>query len=258
MPLLRSLFGQKARNSGSFMNQLSIGVWPAAIYAIGDVHGCLDQLVALERLILNDSEGLSGDKLIVMLGDYVDRGPDSAGVIDHLLQPPPPGFTRVLLAGNHEELMLNAVNGVEHEAWLEFGGIETLRSYGIDGALYRSCRAPARRQLLASHVPREHIAFLASLAVSLRVERTVFVHAGIRRNVPIDQQDRNDLMWIRKAFLDAPPLDGLLVVHGHTPVGEPEVVEGRIGIDTGAFATGRLTAVRLLAGKPPAFFTTNV
>jgi serine/threonine protein phosphatase 1 len=258
MGLWRSLFGSQKQPVEAFENQLSLPGWPAAIYAIGDVHGCLEQLKDIERLILSDPDAPSGDKIVVLLGDYVDRGPSSAGVIDHLLQPLPGGFTRLLLAGNHEEMMLNALLGAGDEAWLQFGGVETLRSYSIDPDLYRSSGSRARQKLLEGHVPSEHKQFLTNLAISLQVEQTVFVHAGIRRNIPLEQQSRNDLMWIRKEFLDAAPTDGLLVVHGHTPAEQPEVLPGRIGIDTGAFATGRLTAVRLGPGQAPVFFTTDV
>jgi serine/threonine protein phosphatase 1 len=258
MGLFGSLFGPKRRPVEAFENHLSLPSWPAAIYAIGDVHGCLEQLLELERRIVLDDEAPSGDKLIVMLGDYVDRGPRSAGVIDHLLRPAPVGFSRVLLAGNHEEMMLNAISGVGDEAWLEFGGVETLRSYGADVELLRSSAPRARQRMMESLIPREHVGFLSGLAVTLQVGQTIFVHAGIRRNVPLEQQERSDLMWIRREFLDAEPLDGLFVVHGHTPVSEPELVDGRIGIDTGAFATGKLTAVRLVDGQAPVFFTTGV
>lgn len=258
MSLFGSLFGPKPPKLRAFENHLSVPAWPAAIYAIGDVHGCLAQLQEIEQRILADDTAPQGDKLIVMLGDYVDRGPQSAGVIDHLLRPTPGGFTRVLLAGNHEEMMLNAIMGVGDEGWLEFGGLETLRSYGTDPDQFRGLAPKARQRMLQSLVPQEHVGFLTSLAVTLQVENTVFVHAGIRRNVPLDQQDRSDLMWIRRDFLEAAPSDGLLVVHGHTPVAEPEMVDGRIGIDTGAFATGRLTAVRLAQGQAPVFFTTAV
>src|SRR5690606_26097434 len=119
-----------------------------------------------------------------------------AGVIDHLLRPAPAGFSRVLLAGNHEEMMLNALTGAGDEGWLEFGGMETVRSYGADADLFRSLAPKARQKMLQSLVPQEHVGFLTSLAVTLQVEQTVFVHAGIRRNIPLEQQDRSDLMWI--------------------------------------------------------------
>ena len=254
--ILRSLFGPKAPR-GAFRNQLSFPAWPAAVYAVGDVHGCLDQLRALEQLITTDGEAIAGEKLIVTLGDYVDRGPDSAGVIEHLMRPLPHDFERVLLGGNHEELMLNAIKGLGDETWLEFGGVETIRSYGIDVALYRSSRPKARQTMLQSHIPQDHLSFLEGLALSLQLGQTVFAHAGIKRNIPIAQQNPNDLVWIRREFLDASPTDGLLVVHGHTPASEPELAPGRIGIDTCAFSTGRLTAVRLIEGATPDLFTTR-
>lgn len=257
MRFLRSLFGSKAPQPRAFENQLSLPTWPRAIYAIGDVHGCLDELMHLEQMILADSTASEGEKLVVMLGDYVDRGPSSAGVIDHLLRPMSKGFTRITLAGNHEELMLNAIMGRGDEAWLEFGGVETLRSYGISFESYRAAGAGARHKMLAGHIPHEHLSFLQNLPISLQVEQTIFVHAGIRRDVPLERQVASDLMWIRREFLDAAPIDGLLVVHGHTPTETPEAVPGRIGIDTGAFATGRLTAVRLGSGQAPVFFTTH-
>lgn len=258
MGLFGSLFRPRQKPIAAFENHLSLQSWPAAIYAIGDVHGCLEQLLALERRIVEDDQAPAGDKLIVMLGDYVDRGPSSAGVIDHLLRPAPAGFSRVLLAGNHEEMMVNAITGAGDEAWLEFGGMETLRSYGADAELFRSSPPKVRQRLLESLVPQEHVRFFSSLALTLQVEQTLFVHAGIRRDVPLEQQERSDLMWIRREFLDAEPQDGLLVVHGHTPVSEPELARGRIGIDTGAFATGKLTSVRLTPAQPPVFFTTGV
>lgn len=258
MKFFTTIFGNKVPKSSEFDEQLTIAEWPAAIYAIGDIHGCLDELLALEALILSDSTAPDGKKLIVTLGDYIDRGPNSAGVIDHLLRPLPEGFSRVALAGNHEEILLNAISGTGYDAWLQFGGVETLRSYGIDPDVFRSARSQQRQTLLQSHIPEHHLAFLNELAVSLQVEHTVFVHAGIRRDRPMYRQEKSDMLWIRSEFLEADATDGLTVVHGHTPVEQAEVRPGRIGIDTGAYATGRLTAVRLIPDIEPVFFTTAV
>jgi len=258
MKFFDAIFGNKSAKSAAFDDQLTIADWPAAIYAIGDIHGCLDELLALEAQILADATAPIGPKLIVTLGDYIDRGPNSAGVIDHLVRPLPDGFSRVALAGNHEEILLNALSGASDDAWLQLGGVETLRSYGIDPDLYRAARSQQKQILLQSHFPEHHLAFLNSLAVSLQVQQTVFVHAGIKRDRPMDRQDKTDLLWIRREFLDAEPTDGLMVIHGHTPVEQPELRPGRIGIDTGAYATGRLTAVRLIPNNAPFFFTTAV
>ena len=258
MKFFTAIFGNKAPSPTGFDDQLTIAEWPAAIYAIGDIHGCFDELLALEALILSDSTAPDGKKLIVTLGDYIDRGPNSAGVIDHLLRPLPEGFSRIALAGNHEEILLNAMSGVGYDAWLQLGGIETLRSYGIDPDVFRSARSQQRQILLQSHVPEHHLEFLKNLAVSLQVQQTVFVHAGIKRDRPMDRQEKSDMLWIRGEFLQADATDGLTVVHGHTPVEQADVRPGRIGIDTGAYATGRLTAVRLIPGSEPVFFTTAV
>ena len=249
MKFFTTIFGNKATNSVAFDDQLTIAEWPAAIYAIGDIHGCFDELLALEALILSDSTAPDGKKLIVTLGDYIDRGPNSAGVIDHLLRPLPEGFSRIALAGNHEEILLNAMSGAGYDAWLQLGGIETLRSYGIDPDGFRSARSQQRQILLQSHIPEHHLEFLKNLAISLQVQQTVFVHAGIKRDRPMDRQEKSDMLWIRGEFLQADPTDGLTVVHGHTPAEHPEVHFGRIGIDTGAFYSGKLTVLKIENGE---------
>lgn len=232
---------------------------PSVVYAVGDVHGCLTQLRDLERRIVADAAGLPGRKLLVMLGDYVDRGPSSAAVIDHLLAPAPEDFDRVCLCGNHEALMLAFLGQpLAHRDWLELGGEQTLRSYGIlFGDLRR--RTPGEAGLvdaLEAAIPRRHRAFLEGLPVLLDLGDFVFAHAGLAPGVPIEEQSTQDLLWIREPFLRRGPelaqADGrpLTVVHGHTPSSLPTFGTGRIGIDTGAFMTGRLTALRILDGQP--------
>ena len=237
---------------------LSLASHPGSIYAIGDVHGCLDLLRQLERRILADADAHAVRPTLVLLGDYVDRGPDSAGVLDHLSGPRPRGFSRVCLAGNHEIMMLDFLAAPSPSAdWLRFGGLETLASYGMqpDRVLGSS-----RRQLQAmvdAHVPQEHIDFLKDLPLTLSVQDLVFVHAGLRPGVePIDHQSEDDLLWIRDEFFNAPPVDRRLVVHGHTPGKVPVSVPGRICVDTGAYATGVLSAVRLVPHHPPGFLST--
>jgi serine/threonine protein phosphatase 1 len=207
------------------------------IYAIGDIHGCLRELRELEGLIADDPapEG----KLLVYLGDYVDRGPESAGVIEHLLAPPPFPAERVFLTGNHEAMWLDFLAEPRPDSvWLANGGVETLRSYGL--ANFRGGTAA-----LAEAIPDTHRAFLAGLAASLVVGECIFVHAGLRPGVPLARQSDDDMMWIRNDFLESPVELDKWVIHGHTPAKEPYVDHRRIGIDTAAFATGRLTAVRL-------------
>lgn len=221
------------------------------VYAIGDVHGCYKELLSLEEKIVLDGLQFRGRKIIVMLGDYIDRGPQSARVLDHLLAPPPKGFLRVCLAGNHEVAMLNYLDGyLSRDSWLAVGGRETLFSYGVDperlSSLYASSDEVDRR--IREVIPVDHIDFLRSLPVLLCSEKFVFVHAGIRPGIDLVAQDEQDLLNIRDEFFDAAHLLDRFVVHGHTPVDIPRLDGRRLDIDTGAFHTGRLTAVRI-AGK---------
>jgi serine/threonine protein phosphatase 1 len=230
---------------------------PAVTYAIGDVHGCLAELVDLERQIVADAAGIDAPKLLVMLGDYVDRGPSSAQVLDHLIEPPPAGFTRVSLLGNHEQMLLDFIAAPRRaDTWLDFGAEATLSSYGADPALAKGS-AVAAASALEAMVPREHLEFLRGLPTLLTMPGYAFAHAGIAPGVPLDQQSDEDLIWIRKPFLGAPPSNGVVVVHGHTPGKQPVVTPARIGIDTAAFATGRLTALRIPAEGEIAFLATG-
>jgi serine/threonine protein phosphatase 1 len=229
--------------------------WPVVLYAIGDVHGCLAQLMELEHLIIADARHFDGERWIVMLGDYVDRGPDSAGVIDHLVAPAPQGIERFCLVGNHETMMLDFIAAPSSgSAWLKLGGIETLASYGIDANAIDWSDRQAASAVLRSMIPSEHIEFLRRIPLYLSLPNTVLVHGGVRPGIPLDEQVEEDLLWIRPPFHDAARADGLRVVHGHTPSLEPVVTPFRIGVDTGAYATGRLTAVRLEPGSH-AFFS---
>lgn len=245
------------QQGGGVRPRLSATAWPDAIYAIGDVHGCLGLLRQMERTIAEDAKEIGGEAWIVCLGDYVDRGPNSAGVIDYLLAPQPDGLKRICLAGNHETMMLEHLrDATKAGGWLELGAAETLASYGIDAQSYAGLSRTNRRQILASHIPVEHETFLADLPVSLSVPGAVFVHAGLRAGVPVEEQTESDLLWIRGGFIDRPRTDGPWVVHGHTPVERPEIDGRRIAIDTAAFATGCLSAVRLMAEGPPLVFST--
>jgi serine/threonine protein phosphatase 1 len=220
------------------------------IYAVGDVHGCLDELIACERRIVDDAADVDGDRLIIMLGDYVDRGPRSAQVIDHLLEPPPAGFERICLAGNHEEAMLRFVDQPRNNMdWLDFGGVETLRSYGVDiERLLRFVDAKALPAVLRDMIPERHLGFIRDLPVAIDAGQHLYVHAGVRPGIALSEQSDRDLMWIREPFLSQGPGFPVTVVHGHTISQEPAVGRGRLGIDTGAYATGRLTAARIQGG----------
>lgn len=221
----------------------SLAAWPAAIYAIGDVHGCKDLLRELEKRIFEHGDKIAGDKLIVLLGDLVDRGDDSAGVLDLVLSRPPAGFQRISLAGNHEVMFQRFLDDPSPTSdWLGFGGLETLASYGIPISGLEHLKPRAIRALLDSHIPEEHVSLLRRLPLSLTLPGTLFVHAGIRPGVPLERQTEDDLLWIREPFLSFDFPASERVIHGHTPGPEPVVAGGRICIDTGAYATGVLTA----------------
>jgi serine/threonine protein phosphatase 1 len=222
---------------------------PAAIYAIGDVHGCLDLLLRLEAAIVADAETIPGDVWLLLLGDVIDRGPNPAGVIEHLLAPPPARFSRYCLMGNHEDMMLDFLARPSPAApWLDNGGYETLRSYGVpDTALY----ARNLGDLALDAIPSEHAEFIAELPVAIETPGFLFVHAGVRPGTPIASQSRQDLLWYRDNY--ASDFGGFPkpIVHGHTPRRDPLVLPRRIALDTGACFTGRLTAARLVPGRPP-------
>ena len=246
--LLKRLFGGTGRSNTADVaaRHVALDSMPSVVYAIGDVHGCLDELRVLERRIVEDSASLGGHKLLVMLGDYVDRGPNSAGVIDHLLSRAPSSFERICLTGNHEIMASAFLSRPSfRDSWLQFGGLETLQSYGMSLDALKG-QSPARMaQAIAAYVPQDHLDFLRSLAWTVSIPGWLFVHAGLRPGVALTDQHPDDLFWIRNEFYDAPGLPHLRIVHGHTPSAEPVFAPGRICIDTGAFATGRLTALRI-------------
>jgi serine/threonine protein phosphatase 1 len=241
-----------------FGKRLSTELWPAVIYAVGDIHGCYDELLAIERQIVADAAGIAGEKWIVNLGDHVDRGPKSADVVEHLLREPPEGFTRVCLRGNHEQLMLDFVAEPAGVMWLEQGGTATLRSYGIDIEREMSLYdlAPHLGDTLRARLPAEHLAFLGEMPLMLSLPGWVFVHAGVRPGLALEQQMGEDLIWIREPFLSSSGIPGMTVVHGHTPSREPVIRSGRIGIDTQCFSTGRLTALRVTPDGRTKLFST--
>lgn len=184
--------------------------------------------------------------LTVTVGDYIDRGPDSRGVIERLTANP---FATpfVALRGNHETILeefLRDPSVADH--WRRLGGLETLHSYGIDVApLMRGKGQEAAAVALRTALPRSHVAFLASLELSLTVGRYFLCHAGVRPGVPLARQREEDLLWIREEFLDSRVDFGKIIVHGHTPSEEPELRPNRVNIDTGAFMSGRLTCAVL-------------
>lgn len=254
---VRSLFGLGAKSQpappAGRRERIEIDPTGTVVYAIGDVHGCLAELRAAERRIVADAASLPAQRRIILcLGDLVDRGPQSADVLDHLISAPPPGFERLSICGNHDETFLAFLDDPHgNMGWLDFGGEQTLESYGID--LTRLSRHRGGMgglgEIVRATVPEAHVDFLRNLPVAVRFGDVLFVHAGIRPGVPLKAQDDGDLMWIREPFLSQTNGSGLTVVHGHTPANEPVFAPGRIGIDTGAYATGRLTVLRVFDGQ---------
>ena len=224
------------------------------LYAVGDIHGRLDLLEAILELIEADARasGHVERRTLVFLGDYVDRGPDSRGVVDRVIGGLPQGFDTHFLKGNHEAILLNFLDDAwSLDNWLLNGGEATMLSYGVDTKRLARLRAPSEawRQAFAAALPEAHLRFFKSLKLSVSFGDYLFVHAGVKPGVPLAAQTEADLIWIRDPFLDhASPFDKI-VVHGHTPGQQPVIRSNRIGIDTGAVFTGRLTALRLQDGS---------
>jgi serine/threonine protein phosphatase 1 len=245
--ILKRIFGsQPSEEAGPERKRLRYETMPPAIYAIGDIHGCYSALQALETKLIADASKIEGEKWFVYLGDYIDRGPSSATVIGHLLKPSPPGIHRVCLAGNHEEIALEALTrGDASNGWLTFGGLATLASYGI---LEPATGREAFRDQLLSHIPQAHIDFLASLPSAMAVPGFWFTHAGANPERRFEDQSERDLLWSRPSDFKWPEAGiGARIVHGHTPVREVDLTQDRINIDLGAYATGVLCCLRILA-----------
>jgi len=221
------------------------------VFAIGDIHGRLDLLRSLhDKIRRAAARGGETRQIVIHLGDYVDRGPQSAQVVEYLMGDPIPEAEVVNLRGNHEDMMIDAASGPRAMmVWLSNGGRATFESYGAATSEILLMRDPedlcARLNVLP---PVEHWSFLKGLPYSYEVGDYFFVHAGVKPGVPLDRQSRSDMSWIRGEFLNSDEDHGKVVVHGHTPRPTPDVKVNRIGIDTGAFYTGRLTCLMLSGG----------
>lgn len=224
------------------------------LYAVGDIHGRSDLLNNLLRQIETDAAQQDGakKKTLIFIGDYVDRGPDSRGVVDILLHRLPEGFSVYFLKGNHEDLLLAFLDDPRRlDHWRMNGGEATMASYGVDVDGLDGTGAPpaAWRDAFMANLPPAHFDFFRHLCLLVPRGDYLFVHAGVRPGVPLHAQDDIDLIWIRDEFLDATEPFGKVVVHGHTPVPDPVVRSNRIDIDTGAVFSNRLTALRLKNGE---------
>jgi serine/threonine protein phosphatase 1 len=221
------------------------------VYAIGDIHGCDDLLVDLLAAIDAHLRIEPVARPIeVVLGDFIDRGPDSRGVIDRLMAAPE-GRRRVVLRGNHEQWLLEALRDPRRiEGWLMEGGHQTLASF--DAAPER-LRRPLDAEALAAEarekIGRERLEFVASTKLCAQIGDFLFVHAGLRPGRPLTSQAPDDLLWIREPFLSGRLDFPFMIVHGHTPANDVEVVGGRLGVDVGAYARNRLACAVIEKGR---------
>jgi serine/threonine protein phosphatase 1 len=219
------------------------------VYAIGDIHGRLDLLDELLASIAADDRA-RGDRVrthYIFLGDLIDRGPESRGVVDRLIAFSNSGRNVRFLMGNHEQVFLRALEGDRRALrfLVRIGGRETLLSYGIDEEDYKALDFEELAALAARKVPADHLAFMRSFEDWIALGDYLFVHAGLKPGVALEEQAQSDLCWIRDEFLGHRESFGPLVVHGHSITEDIDVRANRIGIDTGAFATGKLTAIGL-------------
>jgi serine/threonine protein phosphatase 1 len=228
------------------------------LYVIGDIHGradLLDQIVV--KIALDIQQYPGAECLTVTLGDYIDRGPDSRGVLDRLASNP---FSTnyIALKGNHELLFEAFMQdpSVGHY-WRKLGGLETIHSYRVPvSALMTGQGFEEAGKALKLAIPTAHLRFLASLKTSVTIGKFFLCHAGVRPGVSLERQKVDDLLWIREEFLTSTMNFGKIVIHGHSPNEWPEVRPNRINIDTGAFATGRLTCLVVENGRAPRFLFT--
>lgn len=221
------------------------------IYAIGDIHGRADLLQALQQAIVADAATRRARRrVLVYLGDYVSRGSDSPRVVELARAYRPAGFDVVTLKGNHEDLLLRYLEGDLDAGrhWFDYDGLDTLADYGVDAA-DRAARDEAMleslRRRFAAALPAAHLGFFRTLKTFHRAGGYYFVHAGIHPGVPLEFQRDWDRMWIRARFLESDAEHGALIVHGHSISTAPEFRHNRIGIDTGAYASGVLTCLVL-------------
>jgi serine/threonine protein phosphatase 1 len=219
------------------------------VYAIGDIHGRADLLDKMHQAVVRHAAAAHpAENHIIYLGDYVDRGLQVKEVIDILVSDPLPEFKSVFLKGNHEEMMLDFLtDGEGFEDWISLGGQVTLLSYGVTpaGHSQHPVRPEDIRLKFLEALPKAHYDFLLNLKISCQVGDYLFVHAGLRPGIPLERQDPQDCIRIREPFLSNPKNLGLRVVHGHHITARPEILAQRIGVDTGAYATGRLSCVCL-------------
>jgi serine/threonine protein phosphatase 1 len=250
LPRSSSILARKRSYTGQPGNRL---------YAVGDIHGRLDLLDCLLDQIKEDIQKRPVEQtIIVFLGDLIDRGPDSAGVIERLRTLDDVAAKSHFLQGNHEEMLLRVLAreaGLAYN-WLRFGGDACAQSYDVSIQALRHMDEDRIAAVLSEAIPASHIAFLESFSDTFRFGDYLLVHAGIRPGVPLDNQQPRDLRWIRQPFLSDRRDHGYMIIHGHTITNGIQVRSNRIGIDTGAYRTGALTAA-VLDGEHIHFLSTG-
>lgn len=218
------------------------------VYAVGDIHGRLDLLDDVLAQIEADIDARApAQNIIVFLGDLIDRGPSSAQVVERLRTYRRDSVRTVFLSGNHEEVLLRLLRGESRylRDWLTFGGAECARSYGVSSTQLKRMDPDQAVALLRQKIPDNHREFLQAFGDTFRIGSYLFVHAGLRPGVPLSEQNQSDLRWIREPFLENGDDHGYIVVHGHTIAEQIDVRGNRIGLDTGAYRSGVLTAMGL-------------
>ncbi|NSX53521.1 metallophosphoesterase [Parasulfitobacter algicola] len=239
---------RQPKPSQSARKRLALSEMPAATYVIGDIHGRFDLYRAVENWIVNDAKRIMGPALIVVLGDMVDRGLDSANLLDHLIDPPGPDLQRLCLMGNHEHMMLEfLVNPSPTSPWLTAGGWKTLRSYGIIS------KADISKDVIDEYIPQFHVEFLQNLPICLQVGPYFLSHAGADPEYNLKNQPEDALIWGTHGVKAHPDT---IIVHGHTAVERARNYKDRIALDTRAYATNVLSAVRLMPDAKPLFIET--
>ncbi len=226
------------------------------LYAIGDVHGCVEQLTEMHRLIAAEIDrDRPRDWRVVHLGDYIDRGPDAKGVLARLIEAKARDPRNIMLAGNHDIGLLQFLAEPSVDSlFIGFGGADTAASYGIELDTTNDLTLSRGHAALMRALPRSHVAFMEALDYSASFGDFFFCHAGIKPGIPLEQQTPDHLIWIRGEFLKFPGLHPKVVVHGHTPVKQPEVLGNRVNVDTGCYRTGVLTAL-VVDGAEKRFLT---
>lgn len=257
MNLFQKLIGAlseiKSQKNADSVEILELSPFDGPVYVIGDVHGCLTAFQQLEALIMKDAHQFQVAPTLILLGDFVDRGPQTAYLIDHLISRQKAGARVVCLMGNHEQMMLQFWAAPKtHMSWLDFGGLETLASYGIDTTDIESMSGRKISQILSANIPLSHISFLKNTMPALKVGRFLLTHAGADHQKNLTAQPVNALLW-GDAGQIAP--HDLILIHGHFVVDVPIISARCLSIDTGAYLNGRLSCLRLLPRALPAILT---